>query len=65
MQVDNEAYLKNIESVYSADLMAKNREIAILRAVNDALKSENDSLKAKQQSTTTAVQSSDSANNAK
>lgn len=46
MQIDNEDVLKNVESIYSTDLMSKNREIAILRAVNNQLKAENDALRA-------------------
>ncbi|QHJ79130.1 MAG: hypothetical protein [Caudoviricetes sp.] len=44
MQVDTQAFVNNIESVYIRDIQEKNHEIAMLRAANAQLQSELDKL---------------------
>lgn len=45
MQLKPEELIKEIENTYSKDLVSKNSEIAMLKAVNTKLQAENDELK--------------------
>lgn len=52
MQVDTQAFITNVESVYSQDLANKNHEIAMLRTLNNQLQAELNQLKGSANQTT-------------